>query len=70
LIPYKLEISRFAEKEYISTFRYYEKQVSGLGIRFEKETGRLPEKYNPIPSFSKEVLNTIERQFIRLFLIS
>lgn len=38
---YKLEITNLAEEEYFSAFHYYEVQIPGLGIRFEKETDTL-----------------------------
>ena len=46
---YKLEITILAEKEYSSSFHYYEEQQPGLGDRFEKETDYLIEKLKVNP---------------------
>lgn len=62
---YKLEITIVAEKEYSSSFHYYEEQQPGLGDRFEKETDYLMEKL--IHIFFKENTNTIGKQFISGF---
>jgi hypothetical protein len=41
LSKYSLKISTSAETEYISSFKFYEDQQSGLGERFEKEAESL-----------------------------
>jgi hypothetical protein len=49
LSSYKIEITILAEEEYSSAFHYYEQKQSGLGDKFEKETGYLIDKLKENP---------------------
>lgn len=46
---YKIEITNLAEEEYSSAFHYYQEQLPGLGIKFEKEVEDLVEKLKANP---------------------
>ena len=48
-MEYKVEITPLAEGEYSEAFHYYEEQIKGLGIKFEKETESLLNKLKTNP---------------------
>lgn len=48
-MEYKVEITLLAEEEYSDAFHYYEEQLDGLGIKFEKETENLVNKLKTNP---------------------
>jgi plasmid stabilization system protein ParE len=49
MVKFKVEITEYAESEYVLGFEYYEEQVVGLGVKFESEADTLLKQISENP---------------------